>query len=339
MQTGSDMFHKICVLSLFFIFLLSIFCIFFDVEICKADGNTIYVDIDGAADYISIQDAIDAANDGDTIQVYNGTYYENIFINKSSKLIGKDNPIIDGHEEMYAVLMQCSYTNITGFIIQNGKTGIYIGGSKNITHNNIMKNIIVNNIEGIYLQDSSQNNNIFGNIFEKNAEGIRLYNSSSNSIISNTFNNHSSHAICLWETSNNNNISKNNINYTDGIVIKRWSNNNNIYYNNINEGGIKVEYSFNNNINRNEFINCIKSVILSYSQGNTVIDNRINNSDIGIYLIDSEDNIIYPNSFSNNNQDVKEKTKLPGIKTPGFETLIVIFSIILFLFWKQRTKK
>jgi len=339
MQTGSDMFHKICVLSLFFIFMLSVFCIFFDVEICKADGNTIYVDIDGAADYISIQDAIDAANDGDTIQVYNGTYYENIFINKSLKLIGNDNPVINGHEEMYTVLMQCSYTNITGFVIQNGKTGIYIGGSKNITHNNIMNNIIMNNIDGIYLQDSSYNNQIFGNIFEKNAEGIRLYNSSSNNIVSNTLNNHSSYAISLWETSNKNNISKNNINYTDGITIKRWSNNNKISYNKINEGGIKVDYSSNNNISGNEIISCIKSVILSYSQGNTVIDNRINNSNIGIYLVNSYDNIISPNSFSNNNQDVEEKPKLPEVKTPGFETLIVIFSMITFLFLKRRAKE
>lgn len=36
--------------------------------------KTIYVDDDGNADYTNIQDAIDNANDVDTIFVYNGTY-------------------------------------------------------------------------------------------------------------------------------------------------------------------------------------------------------------------------------------------------------------------------
>ena len=39
-----------------------------------AEGNTIYVDNDGGADYTSIQDAVDAASDRDTIYVYSGTY-------------------------------------------------------------------------------------------------------------------------------------------------------------------------------------------------------------------------------------------------------------------------
>ena len=340
MKPGNDMFHKVYVLLLFLIFMLSFFCIFFDLEICKADGNTIYVDIDGAADYISIQDAIDAANDGDTIQVYNGTYYENIFINKSLKLIGKDNPVINGHEEMYTVLMQCSYTNITGFIIQNGKTGIYIGGSKNITHNNIMNNSIMNNIDGIYLQDSSYNNQIFGNIFEKNAEGIHLYNSTSNKIVSNTLNNHSSYAISLWETSNNNNISKNNINYTDGITIKRWSNDNIISCNSIKNGGIKLDYSHNNYVNNNFITECEKSIILSHSHGNNITENIIHKNDVGMYLVNSDENIISPNSFTNNNQDIKEKPELPDVKIPVFEIFLIItlaaVTIITIMFWKKK---
>jgi len=38
-----------------------------------ASGTTIYVDDDGGADYTSIQDAIDAASEGDTVYVYSGT--------------------------------------------------------------------------------------------------------------------------------------------------------------------------------------------------------------------------------------------------------------------------
>ena len=47
------------------------------------EGKTITVDDDGGADFTKIQDAINAGQVGDTIRVYNGTYYERIIVNKS----------------------------------------------------------------------------------------------------------------------------------------------------------------------------------------------------------------------------------------------------------------
>ncbi|MCK5301328.1 MAG: hypothetical protein KAJ21_05435, partial [Thermoplasmatales archaeon] len=43
-----------------------------------SSNNIIYVDDDGGADYIRIQDAIDNASDGDTVFVYNGIYIETL---------------------------------------------------------------------------------------------------------------------------------------------------------------------------------------------------------------------------------------------------------------------
>ena len=45
-------------------------------------GNILYVGGNGPNNYTKIQDAIDDASNGDTIFVYNGTYYENVIINK-----------------------------------------------------------------------------------------------------------------------------------------------------------------------------------------------------------------------------------------------------------------
>ena len=80
------------------------------------------------SEYATIQLAIDAASNGDTIYVSNGTYIENInFNNKELNLIGqnRENTIIDGNQNGSVITM---YSNslIKGFTIQNG-TGQFSG--------------------------------------------------------------------------------------------------------------------------------------------------------------------------------------------------------------------
>ena len=63
------------------------------------DGNILYVGGSGPNNYTKIHDAINDSTDGDTIFVYNGTYYEhNITIDKSISLIGenRDDTIVYG---------------------------------------------------------------------------------------------------------------------------------------------------------------------------------------------------------------------------------------------------
>ena len=62
--------------------LVSAIAVFLPVEICTASGNTIYVDDSGGANYTTIQDAVNIANESDTIYVYSGTYNENVEITK-----------------------------------------------------------------------------------------------------------------------------------------------------------------------------------------------------------------------------------------------------------------
>ena len=54
----------------------------------RVEGRTITVDDDGEAEFASIQDAINASVDGDTIRVWEGVYDENITISKPIELIG-----------------------------------------------------------------------------------------------------------------------------------------------------------------------------------------------------------------------------------------------------------
>jgi len=54
-------------------------------------SNTLYVGGTGPGNYSTIQSAIDDASSGDTVFVYNGTYYEHINVDKSIWLIGESN--------------------------------------------------------------------------------------------------------------------------------------------------------------------------------------------------------------------------------------------------------
>jgi len=89
---------------------------------CYAD--TIYVDDDGPADFNNIQDAIDFAVYGDTIQVAEGTYAADITLKNGVALIGQDpnNTIIDGNDKEIGITSEnCdSNTVLEGFTITKG---------------------------------------------------------------------------------------------------------------------------------------------------------------------------------------------------------------------------
>jgi len=104
----------------------------------------------GSCDYTSIQAAIDNASIGDTINVYNGTYYENVHLKDGIKVQGEgaDVTIIDGGGDGH-VVTGANNTTIDGFTITNaggatfGYYGIYCSSaSLTITNNTIKDNPI-----------------------------------------------------------------------------------------------------------------------------------------------------------------------------------------------------
>ena len=154
-------------------------------------------------DYITIQEAVDAAQPGDTIFVYNGTYYENVEINKSINLTGESNTntIINGSANDTAIhIYNVEYVNVNNFTLENATHGIWIEFAHNIT---ISKCRITNNSNGMYIHASSNitinNNEIFKNFYFGPAPplpyvGVGIYlvstekcNISNNNINSNTF--------------------------------------------------------------------------------------------------------------------------------------------------------
>jgi len=233
--------------------------------ILTSSNNIIYVGGIGPNNYSRIQDAIDNSSDGNIIFVYNGTYFENIKINKTIKLIGENKvtTIIDADNNGDVISVYADGVYITGFsVINSGKSeypfyefqGIFIDSNKN----KIIGNIIYNTEQGINL-NSSYENIILKNVIDKcNSHGIYQYRSNYNEILNNSLFNFNYSGISLI-ISNNNTISHNTISYSSsygyGIILSH-SNNNDILENSFieNRFGIEIRHSKNNNILRNNFL-------------------------------------------------------------------------------------
>ncbi len=112
-------------------------------------------------DYPTIQEGINEAQNGDTILVAVGTYYENIIINKSLVLQGedKDNTIIDGSGHGDVVLIEADRVYIGLFNIRNSGTDWNDSGVE-ISHAdscNIEQCSLHDNYNGLHLYGSSYN--------------------------------------------------------------------------------------------------------------------------------------------------------------------------------------
>ncbi|MFX1484608.1 MAG: NosD domain-containing protein [Promethearchaeota archaeon] len=138
--------------------------------------------------YNTIQAAINAANEGDTILVRNGTYYENVIMNKSASLLG-ESAIIQGNSIGTGIIVVANEVTIRGFVITGDDLGInygiHLNGALNCT---ISGNQILPFNEGVLLSNSSNGNDILGNIVDHQEEGsfaISTLNSSYNEISGN----------------------------------------------------------------------------------------------------------------------------------------------------------
>jgi parallel beta-helix repeat protein len=263
-------------------------------------------------DFSTIQQAIDNADDGDTIIVRSGTYNENIIIDKSIDLTGinKEDTIIEGSDVEFTIIINADDVEISEFTITKGGGGIYIEHCSEIR---IEDNIITHNREiysggvGLLFYDSSRNKILNNIITEHNGGGIHIRSSEDmpsieNQIKNNVISDNKNGGLSLFSQDRQN---------LDGlnIITKNIISSNN-------GGGIIIYDSNYNHITENTFIDntCGIEFITqtanyqSSSVGNEIIGNIFTDHYAeGIWIADfSKDNVIYDNEFIYNNPNARD---------------------------------
>ena len=223
-------------------------------------------------DYLTIQDAIDAAKSGDTIIVGPGVYYETLYIDKPLSLMGenRENTIIIGSGHGSVIYISSDNVLLKGFTVKgsgNNYIGPFDGGDAGIILNSCKRCILsdlvaTGNCIGIFL-NTSDGNIIKDNIVYSNSrDGIRLRMSNRNVIIRNNATLNGGHG---------------------GIYLNPYSSYNLIAGNTCGRNadhGIKLQDSSNHNILRNNLL--------------------IDNENAGIFLRKSDYNILYNNTCIGN---------------------------------------
>jgi len=255
----------------------------------------------GITRFDTIQTGIAAANTGDVIYVYEGTYNENIVINKQIRLFGEDkeSTIIDGSagNDVVTMTTNADKFKLDSFTIRGGSgtdgRGIFMDYVTGFTISNC--NIHSNKGNGIHIKradDGSsstiKNCNVYfnGNVTED--DGIRLWNVDYLSIINCTSHDngpaageHDADGIAL-EHSHYNLIKDCQFynNNDDGINLVIWSSNNTInnctLYDNYDAGIVVNKKSNDNKVMNCEVYDCKYGVAIttdSYVCSDNVVTN------------------------------------------------------------------
>ncbi len=175
---------------------------------------------DTGVGYDTIQEAIDAATDGQTIIVNPGTYHENILLSGRSITVQSSSPsnpavvaatIIDGGGSGSVIIFTEGDTStLTGFTIRNGDGtlgerhggGIAIASSSPTIKGNTITGNTAGNGGGIHVSRDSfpiiENNIITQNIADVNGGGIGISYSSSPTIKNNSITNNTEGGISMY---------------------------------------------------------------------------------------------------------------------------------------------
>lgn len=274
--------------------------------VAQADAAIITVDINGEGNYSSIQEAIDNAQNGDTVLVSQGIYQENIEVNKELRILS--NSTLSGDQTKTYIIgvvpkanvfnIYSNNVTIDGFYISGSllgtdwyESGIYLEGVQNCSLTN---NMLIQNDLGISL-NGSQGNYIVSNLVSLGSYGISLVDSEEN-VLSNNLVITNNQGISLDNSANNiivNNTAGSN---TVGVFL-RTSQMNTLAY---------------NLVSKNEY-----GILGQAAKSNTLVNNSLYLNNIGVYFNESSNNTVYQNEFINFINAIDEGNNLWNSSSAG----------------------
>lgn len=234
-------------------------------------------------DYSTIQEAINHANNGDTVFVRAASYDENIILNVSISLIGeaKETTIVDVRGIGNPLEITVNGTVISGFTFSFGGAGIVMTNS----HNNLISD----------------------NMLKKNSRGIggSFY---TNTILENNTVTENDYGIDfghLSGPSSKNNTAKNNEIYSNtnaGIYVSASEGNNSIITNRIHENGfgIILDHTQQNEVSDNGITDNTYGIYMRNAIQDKIERNLLEGNSVGMHVEGSNGNNIFHNNFESN---------------------------------------
>ncbi len=223
------------------------------------DNNRLVVA--AAGPFTSITAALEAAEPGDIIEVYGGTYDGPLIVDKSVHLIGRDWPVIDGQGVGAVVKLVAPDIHFQGFVVRNSgnepdrdHAGVSVSAPRAIVEGNRLEEVLF----GVYVADAPnttvRGNDIGGKAqydLGRKGDGIRFWYSPNALIERNVV--HETRDIVIW--------------YSPDVVIRE---------NVVRDGryGVHLMYCDGAQITNNQFLNNSVGVYTMYTN-NVVIEGNL----------------------------------------------------------------
>ncbi|MDC0526618.1 right-handed parallel beta-helix repeat-containing protein, partial [Euryarchaeota archaeon] len=258
--------------------------------------------------FYSINGAINAASNGDTLLIWTGTYYENVVLNKELTLTGNGTSatIINGSYSGNVITVsadevEIEYLSVIGSAISGNQYGILVtSGDSTFKNLNFEDNTVG-------YKSESDFNQITGSTFSNNNIGVSIGASDNNVISDNDFSDNTI-GVEIYGPAEDNRIENNEISGSSqiGIYLKAGSDKTeetiikDNYIHNNSGIGIHIKAHDNEIFNNVLEYNSDVSFLISDSSGNNSIHNNTfkSNDDSPVKIDSSYYNILRDNDFT-----------------------------------------